>query len=101
MPHRTQTHGARGQNSETQASTPLDQRVGGLPSAAIDIVREEIAREFRYKLRVSMTHGGSHIRNPMRVDLTMTHIPREQGYPNFQSFWVNRTETCMNTQVDS
>jgi hypothetical protein len=37
----------------------LNQRVGGLPSAAIDIVREEIAGAFQDKLGVSMILGGA------------------------------------------
>jgi hypothetical protein len=61
---------------ETQRDTPLDQRAGGLPPVAIDIVREEIARVFYDKLGVNMTHGGCHIGKPMRTDLTMTHIYR-------------------------
>jgi hypothetical protein len=36
----------------------LDQRAGGLPLAAIDIVREEIAGAFQDKLGVSMVPGG-------------------------------------------
>jgi hypothetical protein len=35
----------------------LDQRAGGLPPAAIDIVREEIAGVFRDKLGVIMIPG--------------------------------------------
>jgi hypothetical protein len=34
---------ARGQHNETRPPTPLGQRVDGLPLAAIDILREEIA----------------------------------------------------------
>jgi hypothetical protein len=67
---------ARGRHNETQAHTPLDQRTGELPPTAIDIVREEITGAFRDKLEVSMTHGGSHIENPMTTELTMTHIDR-------------------------
>jgi hypothetical protein len=36
----------------------FDQKGGGLPPAAIDIVREEIAGTFRDKLGVSMIPGG-------------------------------------------
>jgi hypothetical protein len=42
----------------------FDQRAGGLALAAIDIVREEIARAFRDKLRVSMVPGGQSYRKP-------------------------------------
>jgi hypothetical protein len=90
----------RGRHIETQAPTPLDQRVGGLPLPAIDIVREDIARVFRDKLGVSVTHGDSHIGNPMTTDLTMTHIPIGQGYPNFQIFRVTWAEAHMNTHAN-
>jgi hypothetical protein len=40
----------------------LDHRAGGLPPAAIDIVREEIAGAFRDKLEVSMVPGQSYRR---------------------------------------
>lgn len=33
-----------------------------------------------------MTRGGCHIGNPMIAYLTMTHVPRRQGYPDFQFF---------------
>jgi hypothetical protein len=42
----------------------MDRRAGGLPSAAIDIVREEIAGAFRDKLGVNMSHGGQSYRKP-------------------------------------
>jgi hypothetical protein len=60
----------------------LDQRAGGLPPVAIDIVREEIAGVFRDKLGVSMIPRGSHIRDLMIAHLTITHTHRELGYPN-------------------
>jgi hypothetical protein len=37
----------------------FDQRAGGLAPAAIDIVREEIARAFQDKLEVGMVPGGT------------------------------------------
>jgi hypothetical protein len=49
------------QHNNIQTNSPiLDQRAGGLPPppAAIDIVREEIARAFRDKLGVSIVLGG-------------------------------------------
>jgi hypothetical protein len=57
----------------------LDQRAGGLPSAAIDIVREEIAGVFRDKLGVSMIPGGSHIGDLMIAYFTITHTHNELG----------------------
>jgi hypothetical protein len=44
-----------------------------------------------------MTHGGSHIENPMITDLTMTHIHTGQGYLDFQNFRVTKAKTCMST----
>jgi hypothetical protein len=49
---------ARGQYSETRPPIPIGPRASGLPPAAIDIVKEEIARAFRDKLEVNMTHKG-------------------------------------------
>jgi hypothetical protein len=49
---------ARKQYNDAPATTHMDQRTGGLPSVAIDIVREEIARAFRDKLEVNVSHGG-------------------------------------------
>jgi hypothetical protein len=47
------------QYTNIQTNSPiLDQRAGGLPPAAIDIVREEIVGAFRDKLRVSIVPGG-------------------------------------------
>jgi hypothetical protein len=75
----------------------FDQRAGGLAPAAIDIVREEIARAFRDKLGVSMVPGGNHIRNLMTTDLITTHTPREPGYLNSQNFRVTKEKTRANT----
>jgi hypothetical protein len=50
----------RKQHTNIQTTSPiLDQRAGGLPPAAIDIVREEIAGAFRDKLGVSIVPGGA------------------------------------------
>jgi hypothetical protein len=57
----------------------LDQRAGGLPSTAIDIVREEIAGAFRDKLGVSMFPRGSHIRDLIIAHFTITHTHSELG----------------------
>jgi hypothetical protein len=95
--HKTQTNGGR-QHANIQTALPiLDQRVGGLPPAAIDIVREEIARAFRDKLGVSMVPRGSHIGYLMTTDLTTTHTHREPGYPNSQNFRVTKERTRANT----
>jgi hypothetical protein len=75
------------QHTNSQTTSPLlDQRAGGLPLAAIDIVREEIADTFRDKLGVSMVPGGSHIGDLMIADLTITHTLTEPGYPNSRNF---------------
>jgi hypothetical protein len=63
----------------------LDQRVGGLPPAAIDIVREEIARTFRDKLGVSTVPGGQSYRRDgdlMVAILIVSHTHRGPEYPN-------------------
>jgi hypothetical protein len=59
MHHITQTNGGGGrQHAHIQPTPPMfDQRAGGLAPAAIDIVREEIARAFQDKLGVSMVPG--------------------------------------------
>jgi hypothetical protein len=75
----------------------MGQKVSGLPSAAIDIVREEITGAFRDKLGVSMVPGGSHIGGPMTADLITTHTHRELGYPNSQNFWVTKGKAHVNT----
>jgi hypothetical protein len=64
----------------------FDQRVGGLAPAAIDIVREEIARAFRDKLGVSMIPGGQSYRKP--YDSRFDHHPYPQGtrIPEFAKF---------------
>jgi hypothetical protein len=75
----------------------MGQRAGGLPPAAIDIVREEIAGVFRDKLGVSMVPGGNHIGNLMTSDLITIHTHREPGYLNSQNFWVTKEKARVNT----
>jgi hypothetical protein len=75
----------------------VDQRAGGLASAAIDIVWEEIAGAFQDKLGVSMVPGGNHIGNLMTANLIITHTHRELGYPNSQIFWVIKEKAHMST----
>jgi hypothetical protein len=64
----------------------FDQRASGLAPAAIDIVREEIARAFRDKLGVSMVPGGQSYRKP--YDSRFDHHPYPQGtrIPEFAKF---------------
>jgi hypothetical protein len=61
MHHKTQSNGGRQQTNVQTTSPTIGQRADGLPSAAIDIVREEIAGAFRNKLGVSMDPRDSHI----------------------------------------
>jgi hypothetical protein len=56
--------GGRQYASIQTTSLILDQRAGGLPPTAIDIVREEIAGAFRDKIGVSMVPGGQSYRRP-------------------------------------
>jgi hypothetical protein len=62
------------QHANIQTTPPIsDQRVGGLPPDAIDIVREEITGAFRDKLGVSMVPGGQSYRRP--YDSQFDHHP--------------------------
>jgi hypothetical protein len=88
----------RKQHINIQTNSPiLDQRAGDLPSAAIDIVREEIAGAFRDKLGVSIVPGGSHIGDLMIASLTVSHTHTGPEYPNSQSFRVTKEKTRVNT----
>src|SRR5699024_8462447 len=63
MHHRTQTNGGGRQRTSVQTTSPMmGQRAGGLPSAVIDIVREEIVGAFRDNLGVSMVPRGQSYR---------------------------------------
>jgi hypothetical protein len=98
MHHITQTNRGGRQQTSVQTTPPMmGQRVGGLPPAANDKVREEIAGAFRDKLGVSMVSGGSHIGGLMTADLTTTHTHREPGYPNSQNFRVTKGKVHVNT----
>jgi hypothetical protein len=75
------------QYTNIQTNSPiLDQRAGGLPPAAIDIVREEIAGAFRDKLGVSIVPGGQSYRRP--YDSKFDRLPYPQGtrIPEFVKF---------------
>jgi hypothetical protein len=52
------------QHNTQKPKIMLDQRLGGLPPAAMDIVGEEIARAFQDKLGVSMIHRGQSYQKP-------------------------------------
>jgi hypothetical protein len=97
MRHIAQTNGGKTHANIQPTSPMFDQRAGGLASAAIDIVREEIAGAFRDKLGVSMVPGGNHIGNHMTADLITTHTHREPGYPNLRNFRVTKEKTRANT----
>jgi hypothetical protein len=75
----------------------LDQKVGGLPPAAIDIVREEIAGAFRDKLEVGIIPRGGHIGNLMVAILTVSHTHMGPEYPNSQSFRVTKERARVST----
>jgi hypothetical protein len=95
-PHNSNQWGR--QHANIQPTPPMfDQRVGGLASAAIDIVREEIAGAFRDKLGVSMIPGGNHIGNLITADLIAIHTHKESGYPNSQNFRVTKEKAHVNT----
>jgi hypothetical protein len=77
MHHIAQTNGGRQHANIQPAPQIFDQRAGGLAPTAIDIVREEIARAFRDKLRVSMVPGGQSYQKP--YDSRFDHHPYPQG----------------------
>jgi hypothetical protein len=86
MPQKSNQWGGR-QYASIQTTSPiLDQRTGGLPPAAIDIVREEIVGAFRDKLEVSMVPGGQSYWRP--YDNRFYHHPYPQGtrIPEFAKF---------------
>jgi hypothetical protein len=64
----------------------LDQRAGGLPPAAIDIVREEIAGVFRDKLGVSIVPGGHSYRRPYGSHFDRLPYPQGTRIPEFAKF---------------
>jgi hypothetical protein len=75
------------QHTNIQTTSPiLDQRAGGLPPAAIDIVREEIAGAFRDKLGVSIVPRGQSYRRPYGSHFDCSHTHRGPEYLNSQSF---------------
>jgi hypothetical protein len=66
------------QHTNIQTNSPiLDQRAGGLPPAAINIVRGEIAGAFRDKLGVSIVLGVQSYRRP--YDSQFDRLPYSQG----------------------
>jgi hypothetical protein len=63
FPHITQTLGQESDIMIHQHThTHMGLRAGGLPSSAINIVREEITKAFRNKLRVNVSHVGQSYR---------------------------------------
>jgi hypothetical protein len=64
----------------------MGQKVGGLPPAAIDIVREEIAGAFRDKLEVSMVPGGQSYRRPYDSRFDHHSYPQGTRIPKFAKF---------------
>jgi hypothetical protein len=75
------------QHTNIQKNSPiLDQRVGGLPPATIDIVREEITGAFRYKLGVSIVPGGQSYRRPYDSQFDRLPYPQGTSIPEFAKF---------------
>jgi hypothetical protein len=64
----------------------LGQRADGLPPAAIDIVREEIARAFRDKLRVSMIPRGQSYWIPYHSRFDYHSYPQGTRISEFSKF---------------
>jgi hypothetical protein len=83
MHHIAQTNRGR-QHANIQPTPPMfDQRVSGLAPAAIDIVREEIARAFRDKLGVSMVPGEQSYRKPYDSRFDHHPYPQRTRIPEF------------------
>jgi hypothetical protein len=75
------------QRTNIQTNSPiLDQRAGGLPPAAIDIVREEIAGAFRDKLEVSIVPEGQSYRRPYHSQFDRLSYPQGTRIPEFTKF---------------
>jgi hypothetical protein len=72
------------QHTNIKTTSPiLDQRVGGLPPAAIDIVREKIAGAFRDKLGISIVPGGQSYRRPYGSHFDRLPYPQGIRIPKF------------------
>jgi hypothetical protein len=75
------------QHANIQTTPPIsDQRVGGLPPADIDIVREEIDGAFRDKLGVSMVPGGQSYQIPYDSQFDHHPYPHRTRIPEFTKF---------------
>jgi hypothetical protein len=75
------------QHTNIQKNSPiLDQRAGGLPPTAIDIVREEIARAFRDKLGVSIVPERQSYRRPYDRKFDRLPYTQETKIPEFVKF---------------
>jgi hypothetical protein len=85
-PQNSNQWGGRQQTNVQTTSSMMGQRAGGLPSAAIEIVREEIVGAFQDKLGVSMVPGGQSYRRT--YDSRFDHHPYPQGtrIPEFVKF---------------
>jgi hypothetical protein len=64
----------------------LDQRAGGLPPAAIDVVREEITGSFGDKLGVSIVPGGHSYRRPYNSQFDRLPYPQGTRIHEFAKF---------------
>jgi hypothetical protein len=75
------------QHANIQTNSPiLDQRAGGLPPAAIDIVREEIAGVFRDKTGVSIVTGRQSYRRSYDSQFDCLPYPQGTRIPEFAKF---------------
>jgi hypothetical protein len=84
--HKTQNNGEKDNILIFKQPHACWTRAGGLPPAAIDIVREEIVGAFRDKLGVSMIPRGQSYRRP--YDSRFDYHPYPQGtrIPEFVKF---------------
>jgi hypothetical protein len=86
------------QHANFQPTPPMfDQRAGGLALAAIDIVKEEIAGEFRDKLGVSMVPGGQSYRKPYDSRFDRHSYPQGTRIPEFAKFLGDQGKNTRDT----
>jgi hypothetical protein len=84
---KTQTNGEENNIPTSKQTHPYwTKRAGGLPPAAIDIVREELARAFRDKLGVSIVPRGQSYRRPYNSQFDRLPYPQGTKIPEFAKF---------------
>jgi hypothetical protein len=86
-----------GRYTNARPNEPHSAKSGGLPSGAMEKIREEMTELFRDKFGVSVAKVGNHTKSRIITGLTLSLIHKGQGYRNFLSFLVRMGEAHMNT----